>query len=108
MAMRSSSWEIFNYLTTHNVEFHGLANVEPWNSTSKSFDGIQKALHAHSENIPIMGVCFAGYNGDYQSLVTLIHSPAGGRPGAQRQRRLHSVEIIHGDEHRGPLHHKPD
>ncbi|KAK8057507.1 hypothetical protein PG996_011444 [Apiospora saccharicola] len=74
MAMRSSSWEIFNYLTTHNVEFHGLANVEPWNSTSKSFDGIQKALHAHSENIPIMGVCFAGYNGDYQSLVTLIHS----------------------------------
>ncbi|KAK7918094.1 hypothetical protein PG985_009968 [Apiospora marii] len=63
MAMRSSSWEIFNYLTTHNVEFHGIAKVEPWNDTSESFDTIEKALQDHADNLPFLGVCLAGYDG---------------------------------------------
>ncbi|KAK8108828.1 hypothetical protein PG984_014629 [Apiospora sp. TS-2023a] len=74
MAMRSSSWEIFNYLTTHNVEFHGIAKVEPWNDASESFDRIEKALQDHADNLPFLGVCLAGYDGDYCGFVSLMHS----------------------------------
>ncbi|KAK8076629.1 Ankyrin repeat-containing protein [Apiospora phragmitis] len=66
--------EIVNDLTTHNVEFHGLANVGPWNNNSESFNMIQKALQHHAHNMHVLSVCLAAFNGDYQGFVPLMRS----------------------------------